>query len=132
MEMTKVLKAISDETRFKVLQLLLRHNYCVRALARKLELSESAISQHIKVLKEAGLLIGVKRGYYMHYDVDREILRELSFKIQELAAIRREDCKPEDAGCQSSEWKNCHVQRIGQKCSSEIQSICHGEDREEG
>jgi len=48
MEITKILKAMADDTRFRILILLLQHNYCVRALSRKLELSESAISQHIK------------------------------------------------------------------------------------
>lgn len=94
MEITKVLKAIADETRFKMIKLLLQHNYCVTALSRKLKLSESAISQHIKVLREAGLLIGVKRGYFMHYDVDRDALRELSSKIEKLAAIEQEICNP--------------------------------------
>ncbi|NLM44608.1 MAG: winged helix-turn-helix transcriptional regulator [Clostridiales bacterium] len=131
MEVTKILKAIADETRFKMLKLLLQHNYCVRALARKLGLSESAISQHIKVLKEAGLLIGVKKGYYMHYDVDRDILRQLSTKIEELAAIERELCNPEKVGCKSSEQKICHVRKSGHKCSDEVKSICHGDDREE-
>ena len=61
METTKILKAIADGTRFKILTLLLQQNYCVRALSRKLGLSESAISQHLKVLREAGLLVGVKK-----------------------------------------------------------------------
>ena len=89
MDITKVLKAIADKTRFEMLKLLLQHNYCVRALSRKLELSESAISQHIKVLREAGLLIGVKKGYYIHYDVDRSTLHKLASKIEELASIER-------------------------------------------
>ena len=66
MDRMLVLKAIADETRMKILLLLLRHNYCVRALARKLELSEGAVSQHLKILRDAGLLIGEKKGYFMH------------------------------------------------------------------
>ncbi len=132
MEITKVLKAIADETRFKILRLLLQQNYCVRALSRKLELSESAISQHIKVLREAGLLTGVKKGYFVHYDVDRAKLHELAYKIEELAAIEWEVCNPENAGCQSSERKICHVQRSGHKCSNEVQLFCRDEDREKG
>ena len=131
MEITSVLKAIADETRFKMLKLLLQHNYCVRALSRKLELSESAISQHIKVLREAGLLIGVKKGYYMHYDVDRSTLHKLSSKIEELAAIEREVCNPENAGCESFERKMCHIQKSGYKCSNEVKTF-HSENREEG
>ena len=47
MDFQKVLKAIADETRLKILMLLLRHNYCVRALANELKLSEATISQHL-------------------------------------------------------------------------------------
>lgn len=126
-----VLKAIADETRFKILKMLLEHNYCVRALSRKLELSESAISQHLKVLREAGLIVGVKKGYFVHYDVDRDTLHELASKIEELAAIEREVCNPENVGCESSEQKRCHVQRSSHKCFNEVQSFCHGEEREE-
>ena len=52
MELTKLLKAMSDETRFKILTLLLEHNYCVRGLAKKLDLSEAAVSQHLKILRK--------------------------------------------------------------------------------
>lgn len=96
---TTILKAIADDTRLRIVKLLLQHNYCVGALARRLKLTEAAISQHLKVLREAGLLIGEKRGYFMHYDVDREQLRALASKFEELAAVQREMCKPEDEGC---------------------------------
>ena len=66
MDKQKVLKAIADETRMSILKLLLRHNYCVRALANELNLTEATISQHLKVMREAGLLTGEKRGYFMH------------------------------------------------------------------
>ena len=69
MEKTKVLKAIADNSRMSILKLLLKHNYCVRALANELALTEATVSQHLKVLREAGLLVGEKRGYYMHYTV---------------------------------------------------------------
>ena len=120
MDITKVLKAIADKTRFEMLKLLLQHNYCVRALSRKLELSEPAISQHIKVLREVGLLIGVKKGYYIHYDVDRSTLHKLASKIEELASIERKVCNPENAGCESAERKMCHVQKRSHECSNEV------------
>ena len=56
------LKALSDETRMKIVILLLKNNYCVRALAKELKISEAAVSQHLKVLREAGLLTGEKKG----------------------------------------------------------------------
>ena len=76
MDKNKVLKAIADATRMNILTLLLKHNYCVRALANELELTEATISQHLKVLREAGLLVGERRGYFMHYLVNRSVLLE--------------------------------------------------------
>jgi len=129
MDRILVLKAIADETRMKILSLLLRHNYCVRALARNLELSESTISQHLKVLREAGLLVGEKRGYFMHYDVERKVLHELAGEIEELAVIEREACTPEMGGCQPSEQANCHIKG---ECSEETIEFCHGKNHGEG
>ncbi len=88
-----VLKAIADETRLEILRLLLSRNYCVGALAQKIELSEAAISQHLKVLREAGLVNCEKCGYYSHYDVDRERLCLLAKEICRLAEIKREACE---------------------------------------
>ena len=61
--------------------LLLRRNCCVRALARQLDISEAAVSQHLKVLREAGLIFGEKCGYFMHYTVNRAALKELSSQL---------------------------------------------------
>ena len=123
MEKTTVLKAIADETRMKILTLLLRHNYCVRALARKLKLSEATISQHLKVLREADLIVGEKRGYFMHYDVKRAVLHELAAEIDALAAIERKACTPQDGGCNPEENEHCHAKG---KCSDETKEFCHG------
>lgn len=35
------------------------------------------VSQHIRVLKEAGIIVGVKIGYYVHYDLQVSVLLEL-------------------------------------------------------
>lgn len=94
-----LLKAIADDTRLNLVKLLLRHSYCVGALARRLGLTEAAVSQHLKVLREAGLLHGEKHGYFRHYEVDREKLRMLAAELQELAAVQREAGPPEEGGC---------------------------------
>ena len=130
MDKTLVLKAIADETRMKILSLLLRHNYCVRALARKLEFSEGAVSQHLKVLRDAGLLNGEKKGYFMHYDVNREVLHKLAADIEALAFIERELCTPEEGGCHPSEQERCHIQK--QNCDEETKEFCHGADFTKG
>lgn len=127
-----LLTAIADDTRLKIIHLLLRRNYCVGALARRLALTEAAISQHIKVLREAGLLTGEKRGYFMHYDVNRDALHDLAAKFKELAAIQREACKPDEEGCGEKKREKCHVHKSDKACSEEVRSACHGKIEGEG
>lgn len=126
-----LLKAIADDTRLKIVKLLLQHNYCVSALARRLELTEAAVSQHLKVLREAGLLVGEKRGYFMHYDVDRKQLLALASELEKLAAIQREACKPEEEGCMQKKRDKCRVHESGKECSEEVRSACHGPKTDE-
>ncbi len=85
MDIITALKAISDDTRMNIITLLLQHNYCVRALARKLGISEAGVSQHLKILREAGLVSGEKKGYFVHYSVNRDALREIAGNIESLA-----------------------------------------------
>ena len=124
MDKKKVLKAIADETRMNILKLLLRHNYCVRALANELKLTEATISQHLKVLREAGLLVGEKRGYFMHYTVERPVLHELAKEIKALADIEQETCLPEKRDdCPANEKQECSKKGT---CSDEVKEFCHG------
>ena len=67
MELDRMLKALGEPTRLTIYQALLARKHCVRSLSKKLGISESAISQHMKVMKEAGLVCGEKFGYHTHY-----------------------------------------------------------------
>ena len=80
-----ILKSLADETRFKILNVLLSHDLCVSSLAHRLQISESAVSQHLQILRKAGLVRGEKRGYWTHYSVDRKLLNEIGSKLIEIA-----------------------------------------------
>lgn len=86
------LKALSDETRYAIVSQLLRHDFCVSALARELGISEGAVSQQLQILRKAELVHGEKRGYYTHYAVDREKLREAARSLDELSHVQQEEC----------------------------------------
>lgn len=90
-----VIKAISDETRLKIINLLLNYDFCVGALSRKLGISEASVSQHLQVLRKADLVKGEKRGYYTHYDVNKEVLEEAAKSIHMIASHKtpRKGCK---------------------------------------
>lgn len=100
MDAIAVLKALADENRLQIIHLLLQHRHCVRALAQKLGVSEAAVSQHLKILKDAGLLSGERRGHHMHYEVNRNMLHILSQEIERLANSEQKTCeKSSEQGC---------------------------------
>ena len=67
MEFDRMLKALGEPMRLKIYLALLERKHCVRSLSRKLGISESAVSQHLKVMREAELVYGEKYGYHTHY-----------------------------------------------------------------
>ncbi len=85
-QLLKVLKALADETRMKILTLLLTNDFCVGALARNIGISEAAVSQHLQVLRKAGVIKGEKRGYFTHYYADKEMLKDTANKIINIAS----------------------------------------------
>ena len=103
----KTLKALCEPKRFLLLRLMAERGYCVRALARRSELSESAVSQHLKVMREAGLVYGVKIGYYTHYRLDKEKLGEIISELSDIKSIERKPCDGPFYGCPESEYVRC-------------------------
>ena len=83
-EILKRIKALADKNRLKIIEMLLEKNYCVSALSRQLNISESAVSQQLKILREADLVRGIKEGYYVHYEVKTEELKNLGKYILNL------------------------------------------------
>ena len=67
MELDRMLKALGEPMRLKIYRALLERKHCVRSLSKKFGISESAISQHMKILRDAELVYGEKYGYHTHY-----------------------------------------------------------------
>ncbi|MBR6790086.1 MAG: winged helix-turn-helix transcriptional regulator [Oscillospiraceae bacterium] len=103
----KILKALGEPKRFLLLQLMAERSYCVRALARKSQLSESAVSQHLKVLREAELVCGVKKGYYTHYSLDKDALSKVIAELERIRDTERKPCDGPFYGCPESEYLRC-------------------------
>ena len=56
---------------------------CVNALARILGVTQSAVSQHLRVLRQAGLVQGKRRGPFVHYSLDRDGLEQYKARLRE-------------------------------------------------
>ena len=89
MELDRMLKALGEPMRLKIYQALLERKHCVRSLSKKLGISESAISQHMKVMREADLVYGEKFGYHTHYlpRQDAVDFLTLQFQLMQKAAL---------------------------------------------
>ena len=140
MEFAKAFKALSDESRFKLVNLLLTHDFCVGALAHHLKITEAAVSQHLKHLREVGLVKGEKRGYWTHYMVDKVKLSELAEGLRNLTTLppcseglcgrnlnpktdcRKEDEKMCDCKCQYPE----KLKGKPEECTPKQIEKCHG------
>lgn len=81
----QTLKALADETRFRIIDLLLTHDLCVGALAGRLSISKAAVSQHLQILRRAGLVKGEKRGYWTHYSVNRKVIHAIAEELTQRA-----------------------------------------------
>ncbi len=93
MDISVMLKALGEPTRLSIFQQLLFRKHCVRSLSKKLGITESAISQHMKVLKEAGLVYGERFGYPIHYIPKQEALDGLCTAFLEMKQQSLDLCR---------------------------------------
>jgi ArsR family transcriptional regulator len=104
-EQSELFAALADPTRLKLLQVICRQSppgcRCVNNFSQLLGITQPAISQHLKVLKSARLIIGERRGFRIHYLIDPEGLKRCQ-GILTTALEFGEIC--EEDSCQ----QNCH------------------------
>jgi len=69
-EMLTIFKALSEETRLRIIKLLQRGELCVCDIVAALDTIQPKVSFHLSVLKEAGLIKDRKQGKWVHYRID--------------------------------------------------------------
>lgn len=78
---SKTFQLISDPTRLKILWLLCHSEDCVANIAAAIEMSSPAVSHHLKVLKQAELLVSHRKGKEAHYTLAHTPAAELVHAI---------------------------------------------------
>ncbi len=86
-KLAKLLKVLSVATRLRIVDLLKKQPLCVNAIAIRLSITQGAVSQHLRIMRDAGLVIDEKRGYYVHYRLNEETIRRWKKQINELLEI---------------------------------------------
>lgn len=77
MAVQKTLRALSDPTRRQIIQLLKGGRLSAGEIAQHFAISAAAISRHLSVLKEAGLIRDTREGKYIYYEINLSVLEEL-------------------------------------------------------
>jgi len=87
-ESVEIFKALSDDTRYKIFLVMARsgERLCVNDIVKKLGISQPAVSQHLKILKSAGLADSSRVGHKIQYSINRDFvmrtLKKISLLVQ--------------------------------------------------
>jgi DNA-binding transcriptional ArsR family regulator len=88
-KLARIFKALSVDTRVRMVQILKSHALCVGALSGRLDVTQGAVSQHLRILRDADLVVPEKRGYYVHYRLNEKTLLKWKNAIERF--LGRED-----------------------------------------
>ena len=93
-----VLKALADESRIKILDMVMKDELYVEAISEMLDLKPSTVSHHLKKLMAVGLVVSRKDQYYTLFSVNKELLNRslLSFISTEAEEVEKHKRKLED------------------------------------
>jgi len=82
-KVARLFKVLSVDTRVRMVQLLKERTLCVNAMAHMLEITPAAVSQHLRVLRDADIVIADKKGNFVHYRINADALRAMQESADE-------------------------------------------------
>lgn len=80
-------KALGDEARLKILEMLVDREMCVCEIIDRLNLSQPAVSHHLKTLKHAGLVNDVRDGKWIYYSLNDGVFQDV-FAAEDMEIIK--------------------------------------------
>ncbi len=155
--LSRFFNALGDETRLRLVALLAQQEpgnaFCVGRLAREMDTTASNVSQHLRVLKDLGLVYSERRSYNIHYFLNPNQLATYQNLIAELLGeqflpnpnfIQQEpqtmsenhpDCahpelRPAEGECSPEQVLECHGEVQKHPCDCQSGCDCPGEARQ--
>lgn len=80
----ELFKILCADKRIEIIELLKKDTMNVNALAKSLGITQSAVSQHLRVLKAAGLVKDERKGYWIHYSLNRQALEQCRQRLNRI------------------------------------------------
>ena len=95
LQITEFFKALSDPTRLKIFRMLAANpsnKLCVGAIAERLGVTQPAVSQHLRVLKNVGLVDPNRDGFRVHYTINPATLEVFKTAVEDLHQLATGSC----------------------------------------
>ena len=83
-EAAELFKLLSVDKRIEIIELLKKEAMSVNAIAEALGITQSATSQHLRVLKGAGLVKDERQGYWIYYSLNRDALEKCRQRLNRI------------------------------------------------
>lgn len=77
-------KAMADETRLEILQMLTKETLCACHILEGFDITQPTLSYHMKILVESGLVDSVKDGNWTRYSINPEIIQSIKNMINKI------------------------------------------------
>ncbi|MGN0679424.1 MAG: ArsR/SmtB family transcription factor [Oscillospiraceae bacterium] len=91
-----IFKALCDENRVRILQLLKSGEKCACKLLEEMNITQPTLSHHMKILCDSGIVAGRKEGKWMHYSISQEGANVAADYLRELTTF---DCEDNSKSC---------------------------------
>jgi ArsR family transcriptional regulator len=89
-DLAQIFKALGDQHRLTIIKYLYKDEKCVCELIEKMNLSQPALSHHLKILKQAGLLKDRREGKWIFYSVNHKEYKEFLDLVNQSLDIKTE------------------------------------------
>jgi ArsR family transcriptional regulator len=83
-DLAKLFKALSDETRIRILKVLLQRECCVCEVMQALDISQSRASRNLGILEDAGFIKSKRDGLWIVYSIDKQRMNSYAAPLIEL------------------------------------------------
>ena len=83
-ESADLFKLLSVDKRIEIIELLKKEPMSVNAIAEALGISQSAVSQHLRVLKNSGLVKDERQGYWIYYSLNKDTLEKCRQRLNRI------------------------------------------------
>lgn len=111
-DLIKALRALSDETRLRIMEVLLEKECCVCEVMQALDISQSRASRNLGILQDAGFLTARRDGAWIIYSLDRQTVNRYAVSLAKLL----KDSPLSDEVLKQDKKRLKHAVRTGPGC----------------